>query len=65
MRSPKLRQELWPVRMHFAHFIQNRKALAWAVSLAVGLSILIIAFLLLSGKSLGLFDANELYGILD
>jgi hypothetical protein len=51
--------------MHFAHFIQNRKALAWAVSLAVGLSILIVAFFLFSGRSLGPFDVNELYGILD
>jgi hypothetical protein len=51
--------------MHFAHFIQNRKGLAWAVSLAVGLSILIVAFFLLSGKSQGPFDVNELYGILD
>jgi uncharacterized membrane protein YhdT len=51
--------------MHFAHFIQNRKGLAWAVSLAVMLGILIVAFVLLSGKSQGLFDLNELYGILD
>jgi hypothetical protein len=51
--------------MHFAHFIQNRKGLAWALSLAVGLSILIVAFFLLSGKSQGSFDVNDLYGILD
>jgi hypothetical protein len=51
--------------MHFAHFIQNRKGLGWAVSLAVMLGILIVAFVLWSGKSQGLFDLNELYGILD
>jgi hypothetical protein len=51
--------------MHFAHFIQNRKGLAWAVLFAVILSILIVAFVLFSGKSQGLFDLNELYGILD
>lgn len=51
--------------MHFAHFIQNRKGLAWAVSLAVMLGILIVAFALCSAKSQGLFDLNELYGILD
>jgi nitrogen fixation-related uncharacterized protein len=51
--------------MHFAHFIQNRKGLAWAVSLAVMLGILIVAFVLWSGKSQGLLDLNELYGILD
>jgi hypothetical protein len=60
-----LRQELWAVRMHFAHFIQNRKGLAWAVSLAVGVSILIVAFFLLFGKSHGPFEVNDLYGILD
>jgi len=51
--------------MQFAHFIQNRKALAWAVSLAVGLSILIVAFFLWSAKLQGPFDVNDLYGILD
>jgi hypothetical protein len=51
--------------MHFAHFIQNRKGLAWAVSLAVGVSILIVAFFLLFGKSHGPFEVNDLYGILD
>ena len=50
--------------MHFAHFIQDRKGLAWAVSLAVMLGILIAAFVLWSGKSQG-FDLNELYGIVD
>ena len=51
--------------MHFAHFIENRKLLTWAVSLAVMLGILIIAFVLWYGKSQGQFDLNELYGILD
>jgi uncharacterized membrane protein YhdT len=51
--------------MHFAHFIQNRKGLAWAVSLAVMLWILIVTFALWSGKSQGLFDLNEPYGTLD
>jgi nitrogen fixation-related uncharacterized protein len=51
--------------MHFAHFVQNRKGLACAVSLAVMLGILIVAFVLWSGKSQGLLDLNELYGILD
>ena len=60
-----MRQELWAVRMHFAHFIQNRKGLAWAVSLAVGVSILIVAFFLVAGKSHGPFEVNDLYGILD
>ena len=50
--------------MHFAHFIQNRNGLAWAISLAVILGILIV-FVLLSGKSQGPFDLNDLYGILD
>ena len=49
----------------FSHFIQNRKGLAWAVFLAVMLGILIVAFVLWFGKSQGLFDLNELYGILD
>lgn len=51
--------------MHFAHFIQNRKGLARAVSLAVTLGILIVVFVLWSGESQGLFDLSELYGILD
>lgn len=51
--------------MHFAHYIQNRNGLAWAVSLAAILGILIAAFVLLSGKSHGPFDLNDLYGILD
>ena len=51
--------------MHFAHFIQNGKGLAWTVSLAVMLGILTIAFVLWSGKAQGLLDLNELYGILD
>lgn len=51
--------------MYFAHFIQNRKGRAWAVSAAVVLGILIVVFVLWSGKSQGLFDLNELYGILD
>ena len=51
--------------MHFAHFIQNRNGLAWSVSVAVMLGILIVAFVLWSGKSQGPFDLNDLYGILD
>jgi hypothetical protein len=51
--------------MHFADFIQNRQGLTWAVSLAVTLGILIVAFVLWSGTSQGLLDLNELYGILD
>jgi hypothetical protein len=51
--------------MHFAHFIQNRKGLAWSLALAVILGILIVALVLLSGKSHGPFDLNDLYGILD
>ena len=52
--------------MHFAHVIQGRKGRAWAVLIALAIvGILIAAFVLLSGRSQGPFDMDELYGLLD
>jgi hypothetical protein len=52
--------------MHLAHVTQSRKGRAWAVLIAlVIIGILIVAFVLLSGRSQGPFDMDQLYGLLD
>ena len=52
--------------MHFAHVIQNRKARAWVVLIALAIMvILIVAVFLLSGRSPKPFEMDDLYGLLD
>jgi hypothetical protein len=52
--------------MYFAHVIQSWKGRAWAVLIAIAImGILIAVFVLLSGRSQGPFDTDELYGLLD
>jgi len=52
--------------MHFAHVMQSRKGRAWTVLVALAIKgILIAAFVLLSDRSQGPFDLDELYGLLD
>jgi hypothetical protein len=52
--------------MYFAHAIQSRKGRACAVLITLAIvGILIAAFVLLSGRSQGPFDMDELYGLLD
>jgi hypothetical protein len=50
--------------MHLAHVIQSRKGWAVLIALAI-IGILIVAFVLLHGRSPGPFDMDELYGLLD
>lgn len=51
--------------MYFAHAIQSRKGRACTVLIALAIvGILIAAFVLLSGRSQGPFDMDELYGLL-
>ena len=46
--------------------IQSRKARAWALLIALAIMLILIgAFVLLSGRSHGPFDMDELYGLLD
>ena len=52
--------------MNFAHVIQSRKGRVWAVLSAMAIiGILIAAFVLLSRRSQGPLDMDELYGLLD
>lgn len=52
--------------MHFAHVIQSRIGRARAVLIVLAIMLILIgAFVLLSGKSQGSFDMDELYGLLD
>jgi hypothetical protein len=50
--------------MRFAHMIQSRKARAWAVLIALAITLILIVFLLYarSPKSL---EMDDLYGLLD
>ena len=52
--------------MHFAHVIQSRIGRARAVLIVLAIMLILIgAYLLLFVRSLGQFDMDELYGLLD
>jgi uncharacterized integral membrane protein len=52
--------------MYFVHVIQSRKGRAWAVLITMAIvGILIAVFVLLSGRSNGPFNTDQIYGLLD